>query len=433
MTVTVNFTSIPSRFDKLQAVIDNLKTHEIIDEIYIHIPKIYTVKHFENNVPLNVQGAIVNYVDDDHGPCRRYTHAKGDDIIIIVDDDTWYHPDISKELVKRHRETGHIWGGSGFNFKKYFLGDYSKTNGEEVQVLEGFGMIVLNRKIIDTIHEDILKYYQYFNTSDDILLNNLYEKYKFQRFYYCEPHWVKQLDYGFHEDALHKQNNGSHHTMYKKSLLKLREMNQMFFKPIVTYAITVCNEATELRNLLEMLMDTIVHADEIVVLVDSSKVTQDVYTVLRQFTIIRYDTQYFDGNFAKHKNKLNDMAKGEFIFQIDADEVPTGTLIEKLYILTHADLVYIPRVNIMLGMTESDIKIHGFSLNESGFINFPDLQGRFYKKKLVWSGAVHERITGAQRISQLPPDPKISLWHVKTARKSMMQRNFYENMSKNVR
>lgn len=428
MTVTVNLTSIPTRFDKLQALVDNIRTHTVVDEIYIHIPKKYTVKKFEDK-PLHINNAIVNYVDEDYGPCRRYVYAQGDDVIIIIDDDTWYHPDISKTLVKKHRETGDIWGGSGFNFKKYFLGDFSKVQNEQVQVVEGFGMIVLNRKIIDTILDDVKKFSYHFPTSDDILMNNLYDKYGFKRFYYCEQHWVNQLDYGFKEDALHMQNDGTHMNKYKESLKKLREIGQMFYKPVVTYGVTVCDESVELRTLLEVLVDTIIHSDEILVLVDFKKMTKDVIDVLSKFsnyiTCIKYP---FEGDFSQFKNRLNDFAKGEYIFQIDADEVPTGTLIEKMYVLTHADLVYIPRVNIMLGMTQDAMKLHGFQLNEAGFINFPDMQSRFYKKTLRWSGKVHEKIEGAHKISQIPPDPKLCLWHVKTARKSRFQKEFYEKM-----
>lgn len=429
MTVTVNFTSIPPRFEKLQDVVNNLRTHSIIDEIYIHIPKSYTVKKFGNS-RIEIKGATVNYVDEDYGPCRRYIYAKGDDVIIIIDDDTWYHPEISEYLVKKHRETGDIWGGSGFNFRKYFLGDFSKMNNERVQVIEGYGMIVLNRKILDAVRNDVIRYSLYFPTSDDILMNNLYDKYGFKRFYHCESHWVKQLDYGFKEDALHMQNDGTHINKYKESLKKLREIGEMHFEPLVTYGITVCNEATELRILLEFLVDNIIHSDEILILVDFKKVTKDVYDVLEKFrTYIRFIKYPFEGNFALFKNRLNDSAKGQFIFQIDADEVPTGTLIEKLYILTNADLVFIPRVNIMLGMSETEMKLHGFNVNEAGFINFPDMQGRFYKKSLTWNGKVHERIEGAQRVSQVPPDPKLSLWHIKTARKSREQKKFYDNMS----
>lgn len=427
MTVTVNLTSIPPRFAKLQALVDNIRSHSIVDDIYIHVPKVYTVKEFAQR-PLSIVGAHVNYVDEDHGPCRRYVYAKGDDVIVIIDDDTWYHPDITTDLVRRHRETGHIWGGSGFNFSKYFLGDFSKINGEQVQVVEGFGMIVLNRTILDAVVPDVCKYSQYFPTSDDILMNTLYDKYGFKRFYHCEPHWVKQLDYGFGPDALHNQNDGTHMNKYKQSLKKLRELGEMHFSPFVTYGVTVCNEATELRTLLEVLVDSIIHSDEIVVQADSSKVTREVLDVIEQFKpYIRFTRAPFENNFAQFKNTLGDAARGKFIFQIDADEVPTGTLIEKVYILTHADLVYIPRVNIMLGMTDAAMKLHSFHLNEAGFINYPDMQGRFYKKGLQWVGSVHEKVSGADKISQVPPDPKLSLWHVKTVRKSRAQKEFYES------
>lgn len=424
----MNLTTIPSRFKHLQGIVDNIRTHDEIDNIYIHIPRVYTNFRYES-LP-KITGAIVNVVDVDYGPARRYVYAQGDDVIVIIDDDTLYHPECSKMLVEKHRKTGQIWGGSGFNFRKYFVNDFSKVPNEQVQMVEGFGMIVLNKNIIDTVRDDVIKYALEFNTTDDILLNNLYDKYGFDRFYYCEPNWIRQLSYGFESDALHVQNNGGHMDAYKKSLRKLRVLNQMFFKPCVTYGITVCNEAHELRQLLEVLVDTMIHSDEIVVLADDTKVNDDVEQVIYSFGnyIRRYSKRPFYGNFSTFKNILNDISAGEYIFQLDADEIPTGTLIEKVYHMTHADLVYIPRVNIMLGMTQDAISLHGFHVNESGFINFPDMQGRFYHRELTWDGAVHEKIQGAKRISQIPPDPKLSLWHVKTCRKSKQQKEFYERM-----
>jgi hypothetical protein len=38
----------------------------------------------------------------------------------------------------------------------------------------------------------------------------------------------------------------------------------------------------------------------------------------------------FDRHFANWKNKLNSYCTGDYIFQIDADEIPTKTLIDYL-------------------------------------------------------------------------------------------------------
>ena len=430
-SVVVNITTIPPRFQYLQALVDNLKTHSIVNHIVVHVPRVYNVETFTyDNLPV-IEGAEINLVDVDYGPVSRYIYAKGNDVIIILDDDTWYDPDCSKYLVNKHRNTGHVWGGSGFNFKKYFLGDFSKTQDEQVQIIEGYGMIVLNRKIIDTITPDLIKYSMDFKTSDDILVNAILEKYNVQRFFHCDTHWYKQLGYGFNDDALHMRNNGSHIGAYKKSMKKLRELEIMHFRPIVSYGITVCTEARELEILLEVLVDNMIHSDEIVILVDAKKVTDQVKTVINKFTKYVTNVTYisFNGNFAQHKNNLNDMSRGEFVFQLDADEVPTGMLLEKLYYLTNADLVFIPRVNIMLGWNEEAIKMHKFNLNQNGYINWPDMQGRFYRRNLMWEGKLHEKIVGAQRVGSVPQESALALWHIKTTRKSAQQNDFYSTLN----
>ena len=51
----------------------------------------------------------------------------------------------------------------------------------------------------------------------------------------------------------------------------------------ISYAICVCNEHTELNALLSFLTDVIDNEDEINILVDSGKVTDEVRAVLKKF------------------------------------------------------------------------------------------------------------------------------------------------------
>jgi len=422
--IVVNLTSIPTRFKHLQSVVDNLRQSDV-DEIWVHIPKEYTVKTFDPVPVPELRGANVNMVDDDCGPARRYIFAKTGDVTLFVDDDTWYDPMHTKAIVERIRQTGNCWGGSGFNFERYFLGDFSKRQDEQVQVLEGYGMIGMPGQALEAIREELrqTKYYR----SDDLIVNSLLEKHGFSRWFHNEG--VKQLEYGFQSDALHQQNpEGSHMESYRRTLRDMRLAGHIHFKPTVSYAICVCNEARELEELLEVLMDTIVHADEIRVLVDTGKVTGLVRSVLAKYPVQIHERE-FKNDFADHKNYLSSKCQGRYIFNLDADEIPSEHLIRLVYQATvqDTDLVVIPRVNICPGITEADLKMHQFKLNESGFINWPDMQGRIYKNApgIKWESKVHEKITGAEKIAQVPPNPRGAIWHIKSRAKGRQQREHY--------
>ena len=71
----------------------------------------------------------------------------------------------------------------------------------------------------------------------------------------------------------------------------------------ISYAICVCNEDNELNSLLSFLVKVVDDEDEINVLVDSGKVTEEVRNVLEKFEkrIVVNDRE-FCGNFSKHRN-----------------------------------------------------------------------------------------------------------------------------------
>ena len=161
--------------------------------------------------------------------------------------------------------------------------------------------------------------------------------------------------------------------------------------------------------------------DEINVLVDSAHVTSQVRSVLEYFKedIVQNDRD-FDGKFATHRNYHFSLCKGDYIFYIDPDEMPTEVLIKnikKIIEETKTDLLYIPRVNICSGFTQEWIKKCNFTLNDTGWINWPDTQGRIFKKGLQMEKELHEGISGAKSRISLEPNPNIALWHIKSVEK----------------
>jgi hypothetical protein len=424
--VVCNMTTIPPRFGHVQNIIDILKTHHIFDDIVVHVPRKYKrFGDFKGPYP-----DFATLCDEDYGPATRILNAQGD-IVVYCDDDTEYSHRTSLELIEKHIETQGCCGGSGFNFSKYFIGDFSKNVGESVQVIEGYGMVVCKREWIERVSNEFKTLLEH-TYNDDMIFSNLLERYTIKKFVF--PSEIKQLEYGFDKDALH-WNNGekSHMSNNKRILNTLRKHGKMYFKPTVSYAICVCDESRELGDLLHVLDSSILHSDEIVILVDTTKVTQSVFDILQKYPWIAVHQREFTGNFANHKNFLTSVCKGRHVFNIDADEIPSHFLIENMYKLLEFDLVYVPRVNILPGASPEYLKKHNFTVSKEGYINYPDYQGRIFSSHLLWESSLHEHIVGAKKITQIQADPNLSLWHIKSLTKMDAQNDLYQTLSKNVR
>jgi hypothetical protein len=189
----------------------------------------------------------------------------------------------------------------------------------------------------------------------------------------------------------------------------------------LSYAICVCNESKDLYSLISFLKKVKDQEDEINVLVDSAHVTPQVRSVLEYFKEdIFQNDRNFDGKFATHRNYHFNLCNGDYIFYIDPDEMPTEVLIKnikKIIEETKTDLLYIPRVNICAGFTQEWIEKCKFTLNDMGWINWPDTQGRIFKKGLQMEKELHEGISGAESRISLEQNPNIALWHIKSVEK----------------
>ena len=138
-------------------------------------------------------------------------------------------------------------------------------------------------------------------------------------------------------------------------------------------------------------------------------------------------------DFATFKNNLKENCTKDYIFQIDADEIPHEALIEYLPQVLETnpvDVVFVPRVNKVEGITDHHIFKWGWRVNEKGWINFPDYQMRIYKRtdEVVWMNKVHEQITGYTTFSNFPAEEHWSLYHPKDIKRQEKQNEFYETI-----
>ena len=206
----------------------------------------------------------------------------------------------------------------------------------------------------------------------------------------------------------------------------------------VTYAITVCNELEEITRLVDFLLPRIGEEDDILIQYDESRVTKEVKSYLdivsqlnKKVSVIGFP---LNNDFATFKNNLKNHAQGIFIFQIDADEQPHEYLVTNMGKLLEAnkdvDLFFVPRVNTVTGLTSKHVQKWGWKLNEEGWVNWPDVQTRIYRRtsQIEWVGKVHERIVGYNTMSILPLEEIFSLKHPKDIKRQEKQNEYYETL-----
>ena len=204
----------------------------------------------------------------------------------------------------------------------------------------------------------------------------------------------------------------------------------------ISYAITVHNELEELMKLLDFLNNNIREEDEIVIQYDEGGVTQEVLEFLNiKKELHGYIVVGFPLNkdFASYKNNLKSNCTGDYIFQIDADEIPHEVMIAYLPQILEdnpVDIIFVPRVNTVNGLTQEHIQKWRWNVNEKGWVNWPDYQTRIYKNTndVTWMNKVHEKITGYDTFSNFPAEEHWALYHPKQIDRQEKQNQFYETI-----
>lgn len=204
----------------------------------------------------------------------------------------------------------------------------------------------------------------------------------------------------------------------------------------ISYAITVCNEVDEIQKLVPVILENKRPEDEIVILYDQKNGNEAVLDYLLPMNIKPHVQTWrgldFNNDFGSWKNKLNDYCVGDYIFQLDADELITKELVLNLPEIINqnpqTELFVFPRINTVKGITGSHLTKWGWKINDKEWINFPDRQGRLYKKGLNWEGRVHERVSGAKYYSLIPENELLCIHHPKTIERQEKQNEFYSKL-----
>lgn len=209
----------------------------------------------------------------------------------------------------------------------------------------------------------------------------------------------------------------------------------------ISYAVCVKDEFIEIQNLIKFLITNKRHNDEIVVLFDENNGDIEVENFLRSNSVnnsFNWHKDKFTGDFAKWKNTLNSLCSGDYIVNLDADEILTAELVKNIPFVVenniNIDLFWISRINTLYGDTNlinEYVKSQNWTITEEGWINWPyDFQGRIYKNipTIKWEGRVHEKIVGHLTQAFLPTSEEYSLYHPKTLARQIKQNELYSEL-----
>ena len=203
--------------------------------------------------------------------------------------------------------------------------------------------------------------------------------------------------------------------------------------------VTCCNETDTLQRLLQTIYDSTQYddthtGDEIVILIDSHhshgddipKKTSDILCQYTGYPDVTWNTHPLNKDYGAHKNYGIENCKGDWIFQIDADEMPPEALLgENLHALIEnnpaIEAYAVPRINAWEGLTAEHAKQWGWPLDMSPTYKrlraaWPDWQFRIFKNdpRIRFQKRLHERIEGYSAFACLPSEEEWALYHDKT-------------------
>ena len=233
----------------------------------------------------------------------------------------------------------------------------------------------------------------------------------------------------------------------------------------ISYLITCSSESDTLSKLLEVIGGCIRNGnDECIIVIDKdTRDNKKTLSLLKEFAstmsyeIVEKKTckiieHSLNNDYGSHKNAGIERCSGEFIFQIDGDEMPPESLLgENLHMLIDGnptiEAYAIPRINDFRGVSEENARQWGWKLDNSPTygrprINFPDYQWRIFKNvpNIRFQKRLHERIEGFKTYSILPAEEMWAIYHDKTIEKQIETNLRYnkdfttdENMGKSIK
>lgn len=217
----------------------------------------------------------------------------------------------------------------------------------------------------------------------------------------------------------------------------------------LSYAILFAGEP-QLATLLHRLITHGCFGEtELVILEDTARCVPEyqrgqIRTRLVDFGLnIRYERSEFKEpkNFAERRNELNRLCKGDWIFQLDPDEIPTVPLLEFVCNTLIADFpgkaeqvlpeaFAIARENVVSEMPPEYAQQQGWTVDYLGRVNWPDYQIRLYLNDptIFWVKPVHETLCQVVSLSRVETTGKF-LRHWKPFSRQKQQNEAYKRLT----
>ena len=204
----------------------------------------------------------------------------------------------------------------------------------------------------------------------------------------------------------------------------------------ISYSLLTHNETESLVELIDFLVINKDEEDEIVILDDYSdnEKTKEILDSMCSIHEIKFEQRHLLKDYAGQKNYLTRMCSGDYIINIDADEMPNKWLIQNIKEIIKSnpsiDLYWVPRVNTVDGLTQNHIDKWKWNVNEQGWVNWPDYQGRIWRNRpnILWKNPVHEVLIGFKEYTFLPKEEQFCFYHPKDIDRQEKQNEFYEGI-----
>ena len=228
LKIIASMTTLPTRFDKIKTSIVSILQQ--VNSLEINIPYVCKRTNEEYIIPewLTQMERVKIYRCEDNGPATKILDTlkrHNDKYIFIMDDDTFYQQNIISEMLKESKKKRAVCT-SGI---KFINNKYIQIKSGEVEVMEGFGGILLPPQVYnDFIYFSIVLKNEDCYLGDDVVFSNWLKKQGFE-LWKAKIQMPAQLLFGLSDpSALHKQNNMC--KRYFRILVWLHKNNMLYIE-----------------------------------------------------------------------------------------------------------------------------------------------------------------------------------------------------------
>lgn len=212
---------------------------------------------------------------------------------------------------------------------------------------------------------------------------------------------------------------------------------------MISYCTTVYNEKDYIKVLLTKLTKIVLPDEDIIVVQTyreekekDEEFFSEIQKIIKNFPNIIYKTFHFQASstgWNDVKNYMNRLSQKPYIFNLDSDEdYPERSfdVIRDVAKNGNFDLVFVPRINTVEGLTREDVIKWGWNINSNNWINWPDYQPRLYKnnQNILWGGGPHDGVIGAKSIGAIEAREELAIIHKKDIIRQREQNNLYDKI-----